>query len=465
MIRPCFFHSTLNSLFLVAATFASAGTPTQTPPPTPAPPSSGIEAFFTQDYLLGTWGGKRTALKEQGIDMEAIYFGSLPTNFAGGISEETAYQQGLLMILDLDLDKLISWKGAQIHAGGVWLDGDPFSEIAVGDFNKSSLLDLPQGWRLWELYFQQKLLDDRLTIKLGQMAVDRDFIVPEFYNSLSSINFLNQTFFFPTLAFNLYDIPGLPTGSHSLPSTPYGSLGALVKWQATPRVYVQAAVYDGYPDQKDGTSYDLTKDQGALIYSEIGYRHNMEEGDAGLPGSYKLGGFYHTDEFYDVYDAIGGLFGFAKGTQSPHEGNYGAYFLAEQMLRRETDKSDPAQQGLTGFFRLTAAPSDRNLTEFGVDGGFVFKGLIPGRDWDTLGFGASYLKMSDDIKRAQRAANRVLPGAFVVSDYEAVIELNYKLQVAAWWTLQPSLQYAIHPGGSSAIDNAWIFAVQTTVRF
>lgn len=97
----------------------------------------------------------------------------------------------------------------------------------------------------------------------------------------------------------------------------------------------------------------------------------MAEGDTGLPGSYKFGAFYHTDEFYDVYDAIGGLFGFTKGTQDPHDGNYGAYFLAEQMLTREQDKADPAQQGLTGFFRLSGAPADRNLTEFGIDGGFI----------------------------------------------------------------------------------------------
>jgi len=463
MIRPPLLPSTLALFFLASAAFLKAGTPPPTTPPPPSP--SGLEAFFTQDYLLGTWGGKRTALKEKGIDMEAIYFGSLPTNFAGGISQETAYQQALLMILDVDLDKLASWKGASIYAGGSWLDVDPFSEIAVGDFNKSSLLDLPEGWRLWQFYFQQKLLDDRLTLKVGQLAVDRDFILPEFYNSLSSITFLNQTFFFPTLAFNLYDIPGLHKGSHSLPSTPNGTLGAVVKWQATPQIHLQAAVYDGYPDQRDGTNFDLQQDQGALIFSEIGYRHNMETGDTGLPGSYKIGGFYHTDDFYDVYDAIGGLFGFTNGTQSPHEGNYGAYFLAEQMLHRETDHTDPAQQGLIGFFRLTAAPSDRNLTEFGVDGGLVFKGLLPGRDWDTLGIAASYLKMSDDIKRAQRAANHVLPGAFVVSDYEAVVELNYKMQVAAWWTVQPSLQYAIHPGGSSAIEDAWIFVLQTTVRF
>jgi len=82
-----------------------AGTAEPKTPVATSPPS-GLEAFFTQDYLLGTWGGKRTALKDAGLDMEAIYFGSLPTNFAGGIREETAYQQGLLMITDLDLDSI-----------------------------------------------------------------------------------------------------------------------------------------------------------------------------------------------------------------------------------------------------------------------------------------------------------------------------------------------------------------------
>ena len=131
-------------------------------------------------------------------------------------------------------------------------------------------------------------------------------------------------------------------------------------------------------------------------------------------------------------------------------------------------------QGLVGFFRVATAPEDRNLASFGVDGGFVYKGLIPSRDWDTIGLAGSYMEISDDLRKAQRginttlAANFGLPPAFTkLADYEAVIEANYKAQLTAWWTLQPSVQRVIHPGGRTLADipDSWVFILQTTLRF
>lgn len=430
------------------------------------PEPGALEKFFTQDYLLGTWGGARTDLAKKGIDFEFFYIGSMPTNMSGGIKEGTVYQGALLLAFDLDTGKLGGWSGGHFHASSVWLEGRPFSQDFVGDLNKTNLVDFPSSFRLWEVWYSQSLFDDKLLVKVGQMSVDRDFIVPELYNNLASINFLNQTFFYPTLAFNLYDIPGFPKGDHALPSTPYGSLGALVRWQPTPSFYAQAAVYDGNPDLgSSGTEMNLSDNEGALIYFELGYKVNQGKDATGLPGSYKVGGYYHTDDFYDLKGTIGGLYGFASPKPQVHSGNYGGYFLAEQMLFREQQKSDPAQQGLIGFFRVAGAPSDRNLTEFGIDGGLVYKGLIPSRDYDTIGFGASYLQISDDLRNAQRIANKVVPGSFVVADSETVFEVNYKAQIAAWWTLQPSVQYVLHPGGSKAIPDAWVFILQTTVRF
>ena len=159
------------------------------------------------------------------------------------------------------------------------------------------------------------------------------------------------------------------------------------------------------------------------------------------------------------------MFGFSSGTQPAHGNNWGMYMLAEQMVYRERAKDDPAQQGLVGFLRFEGAPPDRNLFQFGVDGGLVYKGLIPSRDWDTFAVAGSYLKMSRDLQRAQRDANAVVPGFFTVSDYEAVFEASYKAQVTAWWTLQPSIQRVFHPGGSEAIPDAWVAIVMSSLRF
>jgi porin len=200
---------------------------------------------------------------------------------------------------------------------------------------------------------------------------------------------------------------------------------------------------------------------------------NASTNEPGLPVSYKIGGYYHTDEFSDVYEGATALIAAGGGVFLPapreHSGNYGFYALAEQYLWLEKDKSDPAMQGLLSFFRIAAAPQDRNLTELGVDAGLIFKGLIPGRDWDTIGIAASYLKISDDIRSAVRDANAGFGTNFKLPDYEGVVELSYKAQITAWWTLQPSIQWVLHPGGRTDLvrqpDDAVAFILQSTLRF
>ena len=108
-----------------------------------------------------------------------------------------------------------------------------------------------------------------------------------------------------------------------------------------------------------------------------------------------------------------------------------------------------------------------------MDGGLVYKGLIPHRDWDTLALAGSYMEISDDVTRAQRDINAILAGAGAppaftkLADYEGVIELSYKAQMTAWWTIQPSVQRVFHPGGRvlANIPDAWAVIVQTTLRF
>ena len=58
---------------------------------------------------------------------------------------------------------------------------------------------------------------------------------------------------------------------------------------------------------------------------------------------------------------------------------------------------------------------------------------------------------------------------FKLPDSETVVEVSYKAQLTAWWTLQPSIQWVIHPGGRTDLvkqpDNAVAFILQSTLRF
>jgi len=470
------------------------------------PPKSAFMQFCEQDYLFGDWCGLRAKLKDKGVDFEFVYFAAVPSNLEGGLKQGSVYEGAFMMMLDLYSDKLAGYQGGQFHVGGLSIhNGDEFSANYIGDLNKVSMLDFPDNLNLWELWYEQKFLKDKIALKLGQLAIDRDFIVPEYYNSLAGISLLNQTFFYPTMAFNVYDQPFFPEGNHALASTPYGTPGVRLRIDPCPRTYFQVGAYDGNPDRSRGSvDVDLSGDEGALIYAEFGLKINQTEQAEGPPGNLKIGGYYHTDDFYNVYDGAFVAFDNALayygqpklsdvlafyGLPVPPEftnprtenGNYGLYLLADQTLWREIGKEDPAQQGLVGFFRLGWAPPEINLASFGIDGGLVYKGLIPSRDWDTFGLGLSYLQISDDIRNAQRSLNAIVtglgePAPFAkIADYEGVIELSYKAQLTAWWTLQVSAQRVIHPGGRVAppgpgtgltyIPDAWAFIVQTVLRF
>jgi len=158
---------------------------------------SKLMQFFEQDYLLGNWGGYRTKLAERGVDFEFVYFGAVPSNVGGGIKQGSVYEGAFLMTLDLDSDKLANYHGGHLHAGGLSIhNGAAFSQNYIGDLNVVSLLDFPDSLRLWELWYEQKFLQDKVSLKVGQLALDRDFIVPEYYNTLAGITLLNQTFFY-----------------------------------------------------------------------------------------------------------------------------------------------------------------------------------------------------------------------------------------------------------------------------
>jgi porin len=439
-------------------TAGQAGTP---------PGQSKLMGFLTQDYLLGNWFGVRTNLSARGVDFEFFYIGSMPSNLSGGLDKGTAYDSLFAMLLDLDTEKLGLYEGGHFHVGSLWITGNPFSQNYVGDLNRVDLIDLPHAFRLWELWYQQKMFDNHLALKVGELGVDQDFIVANY-----SKTFINQTFFYPTLAFDVVDQPGFPVENHGLPSVPYSAPGAVLRWDPHPMGYAQVGIYAGNPDTSySGTEFRINQSEGELMYGEVGLLLNQATNDTGLWGSYKVGGYYDTGEFVDVYDAtsdaIYGAAGIPGPTQRVYRGDWGLYLLAEQQLYRAEAGYDPAGKGLGSFFRLETAPADRNLADLGVDGGLVYKGPFPTRDYDSVGVAGSYLRISDHISQAANDASAAFGMPLLVADYEAVLEVTYKAQLSAWWTLQPSIERVWHPGAHlvAAIPDATVFILQTTLRF
>jgi porin len=136
-------------------------------------------------------------------------------------------------------------------------------------------------------------------------------------------------------------------------------------------------------------------------------------------------------------------------------------------------RAQKGPQSLNLFLRAAASPSDRNLVESYIDGGFGLKAPLPGRDDDVLTFGIAYQNISRDAAALDVDTQALNGGFFPVHDKEVVLELDYLVQLAPWWQIQADLQQIIHPGGNvpdplnpaQSIRDAFVAGARTTIKF
>lgn len=94
------------------------------------------------------------------------------------------------------------------------------------------------------------------------------------------------------------------------------------------------------------------------------------------------------------------------------------------------------------------------------------KGPCEGRPHDVLSLTVACAKISPDAAAANQDASAG------VRDYETVFELDYSARIAPWWTIQPDIQYIIHPNGgqnpndpAQRVGNAFVAGIRSTVKF
>jgi porin len=207
-------------------------------------------------------------------------------------------------------------------------------------------------------------------------------------------------------------------------------------------------------NNQHGMRFRLGSDEGALIMAEADYKTNTGENAAGLPGTFKLGGFYHTAKFEDFE------------TGKSHRGDYGFYAVADQAVYREpcrccakdpTDGGDKNEQGLNVFARVGGAPEDRNIVSNYVEGGLNYKGLLPGRDDDVCGVACSFTRISDEFQSDD--------AGHAQAHHETVLEFTYQAVLTPWLSVQPDVQYIFNPGAVQKQDDALVAGVRLNLTF
>ena len=420
--------------------------------------------------LTGDWGGLRTMLWQKGFELGVTYLGEGLGNPVGGTRRGGIYEGRLEMSFDLDFEKAVGWDGATFHANAYQIHGKGLSARDLGNnLLIASGIETAPSSRLFDLWLQQDLFERALSVRAGQIAADDEFFISRY-----AATFINATFGWPAIL-----AADLPSGG---PAYPFATPGVRVNVAVPAKdVSLSAAVFNGDsvgpgqgdPQERNRSGTNFRTGDGAFVIGELAYAVNAGKSDPGLPGSYKLGGWYHTGTFPDQrFDTTGRSLAdpASAGTPGSHHGNYGFYLIADQMLWRRAGTAD---EGLGAFLRLSGSPADRNLVDLYADGGLTFKGLLPGRADDVLGLGAAFARMSNAAGQFDSDTNAFNGTNGPRRSFEAAIELTYRAQVTPWWTIQPDFQFIIHPGGNSAnpnnpsdaIPNAFVLGLRSAIKF
>ncbi len=429
-------------------------------------PAAGV---WDRANLLPDYGGIRSGLAARGLTFGLSESSEVFGNASGGVRRGAIYE-GLTQIgIGLDTEKAFGWAGGIFNATALQIHGRGLSLNNLGNnLQTASSLEAARGTLLFELWYEQALFDKSLQIRVGQLAADQEFMLTQ-YGAV----FLNHTFGWSTLPST-----DLPSGG---PSYPLATPGVRLRWFARDDLTVLAGVFNGnpagtgtgLPQSRDPSGTAFRLNDGVFAIAEVQYALNAGEDAAGLPGVYKFGAWYNSQNFADqrrnangqsitplTLDAIG----------RNRRGNYSLYAVADQLVWRPAGQKDG---GIGVFVRAMGVPGDRNLVNVYVDGGATWKGLIPGRDSDTLGLGVAYARISDTASKLDSDIAVATGSAYPIRRNETVLELTYQAQLAPWLQVQPTAQYIFNLNGgvpnpanpAKRLGDAAVFGLRSSVTF
>ncbi|NBO17807.1 MAG: hypothetical protein EBV03_01005 [Proteobacteria bacterium] len=396
------------------------------------PPPEESETY--DDKLLGSMWGLRHKLDDHGVALTVAYKGDVWSVMDGGINTGQNYLDNFDARMDIDNEKLFGLEGntAAIHftnnAGGKPNLRRIGSSIGID--NIEVIKNAPILYEAWD---QQHFFDKKLSLRVGMMDVNNEFIYTESgLNFLSPVQQLSQTL--------------AQSGKNGPPTFPYTEPGARLKYEPIKSYYAQFAVFNGLagdPQHLYGTNVEF--DGNMLLIGEVGYKPDVE-GTESHPNLLAIGGWTYTHSFNDLLtvDANG------NAVRSRSEG---LYALSSWQLYKDGERD------LTTFFRPSMADGDTRQAKYAYEVGVQTHGFMPPRPKAEMGLAMSQVMNGDKHMTAQRDAGN-LPKR---SEY--AIEGYYRDTVLPGITLQPDLQYIINPGTVRGRNNAVAVGMRTEIQF
>jgi len=437
--------------------------------------SSPFVDWWNGKYASGNWLGLRDTLEDHGLNLKIEWKANVLWNVDGGLQQRFGYDDEWKFSGNLDFAKLTGWDPLQglTATAGVRYRGGAGVNKWVGtssNFAPSTF----QGGRLWRFqwvyltYTTPELFGVKEFLTLsGGWQNPADFFIYQPENKF----FINNTF---------NSGRGLSANGFQWGGS-YSAWGGYIKVKPIDWYYAQAGLYMAIPQGNVSANHGLDFQgfhpdpslNGVYFLAETGFTPKI--GASKLPGRYAAGAIYFGVENKSF-------------NGDTNDGRWAFYWQADQMIYRAPSREqqtslDPvpgdgksvsdgkeapvlklkpklSDKGLYFFSLFEYAPEFNNPLPFYFHAGLIYKGLIPTRDKDQLGFAIAYGNYSFDKIQADYSR-----GLGVHQTYEGVFEWDYRIQVNNWSYAQPVVQYIFRPNGTGLIGNATVIGFQLGVIF
>jgi porin len=414
--------------------------------------------------LGGELFGMRPNAGNNGVVIMAQSVSDMLWNTTGGASAGNAYDGLMQFGTEIDLGKAVGLPGGRFKNTWFWLYGRNPSNY-VGDVNAVSGISGLPSFRCYELWYEQNVLEDAVSLRGGLLGLDSEFCTSE-----PAFLFLNGTFGMPALmSQNLVN---------SGPQYPMATPGIRLavrpfSWLTLRSSFSQA---NPFPQNENlhNFKWNFGPSGGLLSMNEAEARWESLLKGRKLPGVAKAGFFIQSGPSPSVPQK------WSFGPPESPQYCTGFYGILDQMLYRapgqdEAPSKNPVSgkavadgkgsdgeapvRGLNSWLRLGFCPQSYNPLSIYTDGGLVYTGLIPGRKEDKTGVAFCYGQVSSGYMNLGNAQG--IPGP----SFEAVIEFTHSIRLAPAIALQPDVQYVLHPGGSRQYGNALVVGFRAVVDF
>lgn len=320
------------------------------------------------------------------------------TVVTGGQPDPIPYDGQYLLDLSVTVDtqKLFGWPGGTFFVDGQTHSGPNLLTHQMPALQDADNMDAYSFTEVDRAWYHQDLLHQKLQLQAGLMYVDDQFFTVPYGGNFVSLDFSSDS----------------SVSTFILPTYPKGSPGADVFVDPLKGLYFSFGAFNDH-------STELPYDPGGNLYiTEEGWAGQWR----GLPYKLQVGSWWDTGTFRRFTGGVA------------HGQAHGIYVVAGDKLWQPSSSAD---RGLGAFFQFGTGPPAVSPVKQHYGAGLVWTGPFAARPHDELGFA-----FSDAVLTPQNPA--------FVFGFENEFEAYYQIAVLRGLTVQPDLEYWLHPGGKGA---------------